>query len=421
MNEKGILTMGHKDIKRLHVIQKVIENNLSQVQAGQMLGLSDRQVRRMVRRVEAHGAAGIKHASCGQRSRNAINERQKEKILRIYHGKYPGFGPTLAREKLLELDKIRISRETLRKWLIGKGSWQAKVKKRAHRQWRERKSHCGQMVQMDGSHHDWLEGRGPKLVLMGYIDDATNRIYARFYPYEGTIPAMDSFKRYVRRYGVPISVYLDRHTTYKNSGQPTLEDQLAGQERLSEFERVLQELGVEVIHANTPQAKGRIERLFKTLQDRLVKELRLSRAQNMEEANACLDQYLPQFNKRFSMTAIGQGDLHRPLTKGMRLEKIFCFKRQHRLRNDFTIVHQRQLYQILERTGATAVEVRENLDGAIRMVFNGRDLRYKKIDQKPEVAKPKPGSKRRIPAQRHPWRRYKQETGHFNFAEKRTF
>lgn len=176
MTGKEILTMSQQEIKRLHVVQKVIEKGIKQVEAAKVLGLSERQVRRLCRRVEAEGCEGVKHGSCGKRSRNATDESRKEKILGIYRSKYERFGPSLACEKLLKADKQRISRETLRQWLIKEGLWQKKRKGREHRQWRERKSHCGQMVQMDGSHHDWLEGRGPRLVLIGYIDDATSRV-----------------------------------------------------------------------------------------------------------------------------------------------------------------------------------------------------------------------------------------------------
>jgi transposase len=420
---EDILTMSQKDIKRLHVIQKVVERSLKQVEAAKILSLSDRQIRRIKQRVEVQGAGGIKHGSCGKRSRNATDEKVREKILDLYRNKYERFGPTLACEKLFERDKVKISRETLRQWLLREGLWHNRNKARTHRQWRERKNHCGQMVQMDGSHHDWLEGRGPKLVLIGYIDDATSRVYARFYEQEGTWPAIDSFKRYIRLYGIPMSIYLDRHAAYKNKGKPSIAEQLAGEEPLTEFERVLKELEIDIIHANSPQAKGRVERLFKTLQDRLVKELRLARAKNLQEANRCLDGYLPGFNKRFSITAASPEDLHRRIPKGCRLESIFCYKRTHVLRNDFTVADEKKLYQVLERTSVKDVEVQENLDGTVRLLAGDRYLRYKEIQQRPvkEVIKKKPGSKRRLPSSQHPWRSYKPKTGHFNFAEKRTF
>ena len=421
MNGKDIL-MGQEDIKRLHVVQKVIEKGLKQIEAAKVLDLSDRQIRRVIKRVKEQGSKGIKHSSIGKRSKNATDERQKEKIIGLYRSKYERFGPTLACEKLLEKDKIRISRETLRQWLIVEGVWQKKRKGREHRQWRERKGHCGEMVQMDGSHHDWLEGRGPRVVLIGYIDDATSRVYARFYEQEGTLPAIDSLKRYVKRYGIPTSIYLDRHAAYKCKGVPSIAQQLAQEEPLSEFERVLKELSVEVIHANSPQAKGRVERLFRTLQDRLVKELRLEEINSLEGANKFLDGYLLEFNKRFSIEAENSDDLHRRLSKGVRLESIFCYKYRHVLRNDFTVAHHKKLYQVLDKAQVREVEVQENLDGANKIIGNGRNLRYKKIDKRVVIERPvqKPGSKRRVVPKDHPWG-YKPKTGRFNFAENRTF
>jgi len=195
-----------------------------------LLGVSDRQFRRLVRRVREEGSAGIIHRSRGRPSSHRIPESVRQKVLRLYERKYGDFGPTLASEKLRELDGIEVNAETLRLWLRQSGVRYKRRKSRCRRQRRERRPCLGAMVQLDGSHHDWLEGRGPRMVLMGYIDDATNRVYGRFYDYEGTFPAFDSFKRYARRYGIPASVYLDRHSTYKSSRELTLEEQLQGVE-----------------------------------------------------------------------------------------------------------------------------------------------------------------------------------------------
>ena len=176
----------------------------------------------------------------------------KDRVISLYKDKYNGFGPTFATEKLLERDKIQVSRETLRQWLKEKGLWDRHRKSRGHQKNRPRKECYGDMVILNGSHHDWFEGRGPKLVLMAYIDDATSKLYGRFYDYEGTIPAMDSFKRYIKRYGLPQSIYTDRHTTYKSPKKPTIEDELANREPQSQFERALEELRVDFIHANSP-------------------------------------------------------------------------------------------------------------------------------------------------------------------------
>ncbi len=202
------------ELRRLHVIQKVLEGIIKQVEAAQILLLSGRQIRRIVKRVRSEGTRGIIHRSRGKLSKRKISEKIKEKVLNLYRAQYKDFGPTLATEKLLERNRIRISDETLRNWLIEEGDWKKRRRGRKHRQWRERKHHAGEMVQMDGSHHDWFEGRGPWCVLMCYIDDATGKVFGRFYGYEGTIPAMDSFRRYIQKYGLPMSVYLDKHTTY---------------------------------------------------------------------------------------------------------------------------------------------------------------------------------------------------------------
>jgi len=210
---------------------------------------------------------------------------------------------------------------------------------------------------MDGSHHDWLEGRGHELVLMGYIDDATNTVFARFYNYEGTIPAMESFKHYIKKYGIPMSVYLDRHSTYKSTGKPTIEDELANKMPKSQFERALEELGVRVLHAYSPQAKGRIERLFKTLQDRLIKEMRLQGIKTKEEANEFLNHYLRGHNERFSIKPAKEGDLHRGIPKDVDIDKVLCIKTKRTLRNDFTISHDGRLYQIGEHINGKEVMV----------------------------------------------------------------
>jgi transposase len=275
MAGRDMIEMSLNEVKRLKLIQSAIDRHITQKTVASMMGLSERQVRRLVKVVREKGDRGIIHGSRGRPSNHRLPDKIKEKTIYLYKRRYPDFGPTRATEKLLEIEGIHLSDETLRKWLLSAGLWKKRRKRSLYRQWRPRRTCFGQMVQLDGSHHDWLEGRGPILVLMAYIDDATNTTYARFYDYEGTIPAMDSFKGYVKMYGLPISVYLDRHTTYKSSKKLTQWDEADDIEFLSQFERALKELGVKVIHAQSPQAKGRVERLFGVLQDRLVKEMRL--------------------------------------------------------------------------------------------------------------------------------------------------
>jgi hypothetical protein len=266
------------------------------------------------------------------------------------------------------------------------------------------------MVQIDGSHHDWFEGRGPWCVLMGYIDDATGKVFGRFYPYEGTIPAMDSFKRYIRKYGLPMSVYLDGHTTYKSTAKASIEQELNQEMPLSAFERALKELGVEVIHANSPQAKGRVERLFKTLQDRLVKEMRLRGIRTVEEANEFLKQYLPVYNRRFSVRPQEPSNLHRPLPEGIRLDSILCIKTERTLRNDFTVAHNKRLYQIEDRTRASRVIVHDQIDGSMKILYQGQALRFTEINTRPVKEDPPAVRVRRRrphpPSPDHPWRKF---------------
>jgi hypothetical protein len=265
------------------------------------------------------------------------------------------------------------------------------------------------MVQLDGSHHDWLEGRGPKLVLMGYIDDATSTVEARFYDHEGTVPALDSFRSWVQRYGIPCSVYLDKHTTYRSPQSPTLEEQLAGHEQSqSQFQRAMSELGVEVIHAHSPAAKGRIERLFQTLQDRLVKELRLAKASSLAEANQVLERYLSLHNQRFRVLAAQPTDLHRRVPARLDLNTVLCLKTQRRLNADSTVQHEGQVYLVQERLKAQTVMVHQRLDGSIHLRCAGRSLSYRSVLQRPRKASPtvKPvlAKSTHRPAEQHPWR-----------------
>jgi len=399
------------ELKRLHVIQKVLEGIIKQVEAAEILSLSGRQVRRIVKRIRSKGSRGVIHRSRGRPSKRRISHKIKERVIDLYRTQYKGFGPTLASEKLLERNGIRINDETLRMWLMGTGDWRKRRRHRRHRQWRERKHHEGEMVQMDGSHHDWFEGRGPWCVLMGYIDDAKGRVFGRFYDYEGTIPAMDSFKRYIQKYGLPLSVYLDRYKTYKSTAKPTLEDQLNDVEPLSDFERALRELGVEVVHANSPQAKGRIERLFGTLQDRLVKEMRLRGIRTLEEANDFLEEYLPIYNRRFSVSPKERENLHRPLGRGWDLDAILCIKTERTLRNDFTVAHNRKLYQVEDKVHTSKVMVQDRMDGSMRITHKDRALRFREITARPTTEKrPLPVVRMRkssTPPTNHPWRGFK--------------
>ena len=383
MAGKDMIVMSIGEVRRLKAVQSVIDRHITEKVSGLDVGLSERQVRRLVKAVREGGDRGIIHGLRGRPSNRRFPEEIREKVLSFIEERYSDFGPTFATEKLFECEGIKISDETLRKWLIEAGYWKKRRKRSGFRQWRPRRECFGQMVQMDGSHHDWLEGRGPKLVLMGYIDDATNTIYGRFYDYEGTLPAMDSFKGYVERYGLPMSVYLDRHTTYKSSKKLTEWDEVEGIEVLSQFERALKELGVEVIHALSPQAKGRIERLFGVLQDRLVKEMRLQGVKSKEEANVFLEKYLPRYNERFRVCPADEADAHVKLPLHVDLDRYLCIKTERTIRNDNTIALDGRLYQFEERGGKKVV-VEERIDGSLLMISKGISLKYKEITERPQ-------------------------------------
>jgi transposase len=406
---RDMIVMSIREVKRLKAVQSTIERHITQKAAALMIGLSERQVRRVVKAIREQGDKGIIHGLRGRPSNRRLPEEMRERVLAFYQERYPDFGPTLATEKLFECDGITISDETLRMWLIEAGIWKKRRKRSAYRQWRQRKECFGEMLQMDGSHHDWLEGRGPELVLMGSIDDATNTTYGRFHDYEGTLPAMDSFKGYVKKYGLPMSIYVDRHTTYKSSKKLTEWDEVEGIKTLSQFERALMELGVEVIHAQSPQAKGRIERLFGVFQDRLVKEMRLRGITTKGQANEFLEGYLSRYNERFRVCPANETDVHVLLPGHIDLDRYLCIKRERTIRKDNTIALDGRLYQLEERGGKKVV-VEERIDGSLLVISNGMALKYKEITERPQrVAVPKPNTKEYSrppkPSKNHPWRR----------------
>ena len=415
MSEKDIITMTAEELRRLSVINRAIDKVITQKDAAKVIGVSYRQTKRLVAKVKKEGNAGIIHKSRGKPGHRRIDEKIKGKAMKLYNQKYWDFAPTFASEKLYEIDGISINRETLRLWLIDEDNprdWQRKA--RPHRQWRERKEHFGEMVQVDGSHHDWLEGRGPGLVFMGYIDDATSNAFGRFHDYEGTMPAMESFMRYVKKYGIPQSIYIDGHSTYKSTRKQTIEEQLRNKKPMTQFERAVKELGVIVIPANSPEAKGRIERLFKTFQDRLIKEMRLAGIRSKDEANEFLETYLPKHNKRFSISPAKQGNLHRKAPGEKELKGILCIRTKRYLGNDSVVRHNNKFYQVkdIPRRRIKVLIVEDRLDGSMHVRNNGTYFKYREIDpeliRRSDTAKKVRNRARKvyIPPKDHPWRRY---------------
>lgn len=406
MAERDIIVMSVRELKRLKVVQEAIDRHITQKAAAELLEITERQVRRLVRSMRDNGEKGLVHKSRGRAPNNRISEDVRKGAIEAYKANYMGFGPTLTSEKLQERECIKVSKETTRKWLQEEGLWRRKRKRSPHRRYRERKECFGEMIQMDGSHHDWLEGRGPELVLMGYIDDATGNVFGKFFDYEGTVPAMDSFHAYANKYGLPQSVYVDKHSTYRSTS-PEKDEELQNMP-MSQFERALRELRIRVIYANSPQAKGRVERLFGTLQDRLVKEMRLRGICTKEEANSFLKRYLPGYNKRFRVPAAKKADLHTPLPKWLDLDDFLCIKTNRVARNDNTVSLNGKLFQIEEPAGTTHVEIQKRLDGKLLIKAGGKSLKHTEIKA---AAKPKKKltasrAKRAVtPNAAHPWRR----------------
>ncbi|MGB9005974.1 MAG: ISNCY family transposase [Candidatus Aminicenantales bacterium] len=412
---KELITLTQQEHERYTIIKRVLKGEMKQAEAADVLNLTDRQVRNLRDKVREKGVRGIAHGNRGKASPRKIAVELVERILQVVRERYEDFKPKLAAEKLWANERIRVSDEKLRQVMIAQGLWRARRRRGPVHVWRERKGRYGEMVQMDGSHHAWLEGRGPKLVLMAFIDDATNRAWGRFYAYEGVWPAMDALAGYVRRWGLPQSLYLDRHSTYKTTRQASTEELLRGQEAQTQFERAAGELGIRIIHAYSPQAKGRIERLFGTLQDRLVKEMRLARVGTWEEANRFLEGFWPGFNEQFSKEARECGDLHRPLPKTVNLREVFCLKGTRTINSGYLVRWHGRLLAIQNPTlgiKRRPAQVLEHSDGRIVIRFNGRDLLFREVPQEgahpapsrqPKAKKPKTG--KYIPPADHPWRR----------------
>jgi transposase len=412
---EDIITMTRRELGRYQMIERSLKKEITQAKAAELLELSERHVRRLIKRVRLKGLRGLVHGNRGRPSPRKMSVEMVERIASLIAERYPDFGPLHAAEKLWERHKVRVSREKVRRIMMAKGLWRRRRRKKEDHIWRERKHHVGEMLQMDGSHHSWLEKRGPRLVLMGYVDDASNRVFGRSYDYEGIYPAMDSLRRYIERYGLPQSIYLDKHSTYRTSRQPDIEELLRDEHAQTQFERALDEVGIKAIHANSPQAKGRIERTFGTFQDRLVKEMRLEGVSTCDEANRFLDVYLPVHNRRFMKEPLRPQDLHRPVPKSLNLDDIFCLQGIRTVNNGYIIKWTSRTF-VLTRPSLTLrrqkVVVREWFDGRLSIRFKGKELEYKEVD----IVRPKPAVRvfaikvrrkppKYIPPPTHPWKR----------------
>lgn len=417
-----ILPMSKKELDRYDIIQRLRRQEINGTAAAELLHLSVRHVKRLKAKVAKSGAAGLIHGNRGKKSGNRIPDEECRQIINLLHKHYYDFGPTLAAEKLGERHRLNRDPNTIKRVMIDEGLWKAPAKsvKSKHRSWRERRSAYGELEQFDGSYEYWFENRGPKCCLLAAIDDAAGRITkAEFAAHEGVFPVFGFWLDYLVKNGKPRAIYLDKFSTY-NMNQPLAKE---NPDTLTQFQRAMSELHIEVIPANSPQAKGRIERLFGTLQDRLIKELRLAGISNAEEANQFLKNiFIPKFNRQFAVAPRSGADLHQPLLvkEQKSLAGILARQSERTVQNDFTFSFNTQWYQLTEKQPATIckkdiVIVEERLDGSVQIRLRSKYLNYQLLPERPKKATTKipwvipagistPNSKARKPALNHPWR-----------------
>lgn len=432
------ITMSQKEIKKYDIVKKLISKELNGSEAAELLNLTTRQIRRLKAKVGKNGIKGLIHGNRGKPSNRRIPDKERQRIANLIKRKFSDFGPTLAAEKLDELHKIKRDKGTVRSIMIAEEIWKPKRKKEEkHREWRQRKAGYGEMVQYDGSYEHWFENRGKEICLLASIDDATSRVWAKFDEHEGVEPTFNYWREYVERFGKPFSVYVDKFSTYSMNHKLAKENP----DTLTQFERAMEkDLGVNVIHAHSPQAKGRVEKLFRTLQDRLIKELRLKNISAILKANKFLEEeFLPKFNAKFMVEPRGKADLHKQLTKQEkdRLDSIFSRQREKVIRNDFTVSHKKNWYQLEKDQPVTIcrqdrITVEERMGNSIHFKLRGKYLNYKLLPEKPKKINSGknnlqwviPKSTAHIPPADHPWRQYQKieylkkltkvsEVGHF--------
>lgn len=379
--------MSAQELDRLTVIEHVLAKRLPQVEAAKQLGITPRQVRRLIERYRRDGAAGLVSKKRGKRSNNACPEDLRNAVIALVRQDYHDFGPTLIAEKLDEKHDIQLSRETIRQWLRVAGIWKDRRhrRKRVH-QPRYRRDCIGELIQIDGSQHRWFEERGPKCTLLVYIDDATGRLMElRFTDSETTFDYFHSTQRYLECHGKPVAFYSDKHTVFRVNNVGA-----TGGNGLTQFGRALHELNIDIIYANSSQAKGRVERVNKTLQDRLVKELRLEGIDTIDTANAFLPTFIEQFNAKFAKEPTNPTDLHRPLSELDDLDEILTWQEDRTVSRSLTVQYDRVVY-LLEPTDLAKdlqrkkVRVYDYPDGTIAIKYQDAELPYCVFDKVRQV------------------------------------
>jgi len=411
--------MSKKELTRLEVMQRLKAKRMKQVEASQMLGISVRQVKRVYRRFIASGAKGLVSQKRGRASNHRLDEEVVQAARDLIYERYRDFGPTLAHEKLVEKHKLKISDESVRKLMIAEGLWKPKrVKQAATHQMRERRACFGELVQIDGSDHDWFEGRGPRSTLLVYIDDATGQIMELwFVEHESFFGYAEATRHYLERYGRPVAFYSDKHGIFRvNQNQDV--GTSAG---ITQFGRAMADLDIQILCANSPQAKGRVERANQTLQDRLVKELRLEGISDRATANAYLETFRQDFNRRFAVPPRSNHDAHRPLLASDDLDLILSHQESRTLTKSLTLQYDRVTYQIQTLRPSYALHnakvlVCRKANGDVSILYQNKPLDFTLFQSQPrqavevtsksidaELQHPHRGHK---PSADHPWRQY---------------
>jgi len=423
----GRTAMSTKELRRAGVLARVAAGTLSLGSAAALIEVSYRQAKRLYRRYRQEGAAGLKHRSAGRASNRATAMKGRERVLALVREKYSGavderFGPTLAAEHLASEDGVTIDHETLRRWMLAAGLWSRARKRSPHRRRRERKAHFGELVQLDGSFHSWFEDRGPESCLLTMVDDATGRSVGRFGAQETIWAAVGVLRAWIARYGIPRALYTDWKNVYVR--RPNQEERDTGAEPLTQFGRMCAALGIKIIPASSPQAKGRVERHHGTHQDRLVKKLRRNGIAAVETANAFLEaEYWPDHNQRFAQAPASTDDFHVAVPRGLRLERVFQLEEQRTVSNDWVVRYDNRLFQLERQSGhapaRSRVLVCEAADGQIAIRYRDRVMRWTEIPPGTAGAvpategsrtpmPPRPLVKRTgrwRPSADHPWRR----------------
>lgn len=412
MKKNGILNRTQLESLRAQTFERVVRKELLLKDAALILQLSYPQAKRLLARFKASGLGGLAHQLRGKPSNHSFDTEIKQAVLKLYKERFPDFGPTLATEKL-QLLGYHLSHETLRLWLVEEGLWEKDRKRSPHRSWRPRRSHFGELVQMDGSHHHWFEERGPQSCLMNMVDDATGVTLSLLSKEETTEAAMTLLWKWIETFGLPSSLYTDRKNVYVVDEKSALRAALEGEERLTQFGRACRKLGIGLITAHSPQAKGRVERSNQTYQDRLVKELRLAGISDIDSANEFLyGGFLEQLNSRFAVEAKEEEDFHRKAV-GLELASIFCREEERSITRDWIVRFEGEFYQLRRQSryepASGKVMVRKYLNGEMHFNYRGEDLGYEKLAQRPERSSKslevKKARRQYKPSPAHPWRK----------------